>query len=74
MDEPDFSGMLESLLGNVSETAMGKPSAVEVLVEDHYQHDLQKLLGDRICGLLLQGTLSAEQVTLLSALMRGYRP
>ena len=75
MDETAISEMLEGVLGTLAEAPCGtaiKP--VAVLVEDSYQEDVRKLLDDRICGLLLQDTLSSDQVALLAALLNGYGP
>lgn len=72
MAEQDFSNMIGGLLESVGDAAKSVP--VEVLVEDSYTNDVQKLLEDRICGLLLQESLTPDQIALLSALMRGYKP
>ena len=72
MEEPDISGMLEGMLGNLQMGAQGAP--VEVPVALSSDHNLQAMLEDRICGLLLKDSLSMEQINLLGALLRGYKP
>ena len=71
MEEADISELLEGMLGKLP---LGSPGAsVELLIGSSCDYDVQTLINDRICGLLLQDTLTAEQVTLLGVLLKGYR-
>lgn len=61
-EEPDFSGMLEGLLGSLGSTGVTAPPPLSP--------EVQAKINERILALLEQETLSGDHLTLLSILLR----
>lgn len=71
MSDQDAASMLDSLMESFGNLATG--SGAEVVVVDSTKFDTAQLIEDRICGLLLQDSLTTEQVALLDALLQTVR-
>ncbi len=69
MSNDNSSDFLENF-GNVF-NELGKTATAEVMVQDSQDYNINKMIEDRICGLLLCQSLTLEQVALLDALIKG---
>lgn len=66
MEDHDFQ-VLADMLASAGKPAI-EPTA-DIVVKDCYNADLEKLVGDRIYGLLTQDSITIPQLKLLSILM-----
>lgn len=70
MSTPDFDGLnpFEDVLKTL--TTLQEKGTVELVPKDSTQADINKVINDNIYGLLSSKSITAEQVTLLAALLQ----
>jgi hypothetical protein len=67
----NMSNILDEVLESLE--ALSRPSAdAQLVVKDSSEVDIPQLIADRICGLLLEDSLTTEQIALLAVLMKAY--
>lgn len=69
MNKEDQLDMFDDLIGSL--TKMGEPSQTTLKVVDSSNYNLPKMIDDRICAMLLETTLTTDQVALLAALLKS---